>query len=50
MFITPRVVWRTVQPGALPSAETLWKERDKSAYQIMGGQGQEPNPISAIPG
>lgn len=46
VFITPRVVWRTVQPGALPSAATLWKERDKSAYQLM----QEPNPISAIPG
>lgn len=49
VFITPRVVWRTVSPGALPSAATLWNERDKSAYQIMGG-GQEPNPISAIPG
>lgn len=49
VFITPRVVWRTVAPGALPNAATLWKERDKSAYQIMG-PGQEPNPISAIPG
>lgn len=50
VFITPRVVWRTVQPGALPSAATLWKERDKSAYQIMGPGAGEPNPISAIPG
>lgn len=48
VFITPRVVWRTVSPGSLPSAAKLWKERDKSAYQIMGGE--EPNPISAIPG
>lgn len=45
VFITPRVVWRTVQPGALPSAAKLWQERDKSAYQVM-----DPNPISAIPG
>lgn len=49
VFITPRVVWRTVQPGALPTAAKLWQERDKSAYQLMG-PGQEPNPISAIPG
>lgn len=49
VFITPRVVWRTVQPGALPSASKLWQERDKSAYQLMG-PGEEPNPISAIPG
>ena len=45
VFITPRVVWRTVQPGALPSAAKLWQERDKSAYQVL-----DPNPISAIPG
>ncbi len=48
VFITPRVVWRTVEPGALPSAAKLWQERDKSAYEIMGGG--EPSQISAIPG
>jgi type IV pilus secretin PilQ/predicted competence protein len=34
VFITPRVVWRTVLPESLPSAASLWQERDKSAYQI----------------
>ncbi len=48
VFITPRVVWRTVEPGALPNAATLWQERDKSAYEIMPSGGS--NPISAIPG
>ena len=50
VFITPRVVWRTVQSGALPSAAKLWKERDKSAYEILSPDAVEPDPISAIPG
>jgi type IV pilus assembly protein PilQ len=54
VFITPRVIWRTVAPQRLPNAADLWKERDKSAYDVLTpGQApsqQPPSPMTSIPG
>jgi len=54
VFITPRVIWRTVEPTRLPSAADLWKERDKSAYEVLTPptepSQQPPSPMTSIPG
>jgi type II secretory pathway component GspD/PulD (secretin) len=52
VFITPRVVWRTIDPRKLPTATDLWQDRDRGAYEILSpDQAEEdPSPLSAIPG
>lgn len=47
VFITPRVVWRKESGGKLPSAVDLWRERDRSAYELLAPAG--PASLSAIP-
>jgi type IV pilus secretin PilQ/predicted competence protein len=49
VFITPRVVWRKDAPGELPSAADLWRERDRSAYEISAPEMQSASPLSTIP-
>ena len=47
VFITPRVVWRKDSGGRLPSAVDLWRERDRSAYELLAPAG--PASLSSIP-
>jgi type IV pilus assembly protein PilQ len=49
VFITPRVVWSKDEAGDLPSAADLWRERDRSAYEIFAPRTQGSAPLSAIP-
>jgi type IV pilus assembly protein PilQ len=49
VFITPRVVWRKDAPAELPSAADLWRERDRSAYEIFAPEMQGTSPLSTIP-
>ena len=49
VFITPRVVWSKDEAGDLPSAADLWRERDRSAYEIFAPRTQSSAPLSAIP-
>jgi type IV pilus secretin PilQ/predicted competence protein len=51
VFITPKVVWRTVPKTELPTAQELWENRDRSAYKILSPpqDAGASNPIEAIP-
>ena len=50
VFITPRVVWRKDSGGKLPSAADLWRERDRSAYEILAPKRKGNSELGAIPG
>ena len=49
VFITPRVVWRQDAPAELPTAADLWRQRDRSAYEILAPKAQGTSPLSTIP-
>ncbi|MEO2168050.1 MAG: hypothetical protein ABGY42_08000, partial [bacterium] len=50
VFITPRVVWRQDSAGKLPSAADLWRDRDRSAYEILAPKREKISALGAIPG